>query len=363
MTPMPIRVALFGTGFARDVMLPGLRHVEGIELAGVSSGRIENARAAAEEFGIEHASEDHREILRRARPDLVFVVTPPHRHLEMTLDALAAGCHVVCEKPAAMDAGESARMLGVARASRKLVLIDHELRFDPRRAAMRDIALSGRLGRMLHATYTLHSVRRRDTKAPWTWWSDAAQGGGALGALGSHAVDTLRSMLGEVASVRGTLETFTRERPDPKTGTMRPVTSDDFTAAWLRFRSGALATISISTVEAERVHKITLAGLDGAAIWTEQAPLRVLEGNEARRDAWREVPVADVLPPSTSLGIPETDWGRAFVRYARAIVEAIREGRTAVPGAATMEDGHRTQQVLDAIRRSAHEERWIEGGA
>lgn len=359
MTSAPIRVALFGTGFAREVMLPCLRHVEGIRLAGVSSHHLENARETARQFGIEHAAADHREILDRARPDLVFVVTPPHRHLEMTLDALAAGCHVVCEKPTAMDAEESARMLEAARASGRLVLLNHELRFDPRRAALREIVASGRLGRILHATYTVHSVRRRDPNVAWSWWSDAAQGGGALGALGSHGVDALRSLLGEVESARGAIEIFTRERPDPRTGAPRPVTSDDLAAAWLRFRSGALATLSISTVEGERVHQITVTGLDGAAVWTEQAPLRVLEGNEARRDGWREVAAPDDLPPSAELAIPDTDWARSLVRYARAIVAAIRDGRPDLPGAATMEDGHRTQQVLDAIRLSAAEELWV----
>jgi predicted dehydrogenase len=355
----PLRVALFGTGFARDVMLPGLRHVEGVRLAGISSGRSENALDTARAFGIEHASADHREILEKAKPDLVFIVTPPNRHMEMTLDSLSAGCHVVCEKPTALDAGESARMLEAARAHRgRLVLIDHELRFDPRRAALRELVRAGRIGRVLHATYTIHSVRRRDPSVPWTWWSDAAQGGGALGALASHAVDALRSLLGEVESVRGTLHTFTHERPDAQTGVARPVTADDFASAWLRFRSGALASISVSTVEGERAHRITVSGMEGAAVWQEQSPLRLLQGNEARRDAWRELPVPDDLPPSADLGIPDTDWGRSFLRYARAIVQSLREGRAEVPGAATMEDGHRNQLVLDAIRRSSSASRW-----
>jgi predicted dehydrogenase len=359
-TPHEIRVAVFGNGFAREVILPCLRLVEGIRLAGIASPNQERARATAEAFGIERVAADHREILERARPDLVFVVTPPHRHAEMALDALDAGCHVVCEKPTALTAAESARMLAAAREARgRLALVDHELRFDTKRAALRDLVAAGSLGAIQHATYTVHSVRRRNPEAPWTWWSDAAQGGGTLGALGSHAVDALRALLGEVAEARGVLRTFTKERRDPATGAMRPVTSDDFAAAWLRFESGAIGTILLSTVEGERLHRLTVAGTEGAACWNEQSPLRALFGNEARPERWREIPVENDLLQSETAGLPDTDWSQAFLRLARAVAKAIREGSGSVPGAPTFEDGHRNQLVLDAIRESAGKDTWI----
>jgi predicted dehydrogenase len=359
--PDPIRVAFFGNGFSRTTMLPCLRHVEGIRLVGLASPNLERARATGLEFEIEQVASDHREILERTRPDLVFVVTPPHRHLEMSDDALTAGCHVICEKPTAMNQEESARLLAAARrAPDRLTLIDHELRMDPRRRALRDLVAEGRLGDIMHATYTLFSSGRRDPTLPWTWWSDRDQGGGAWGAIGSHAVDGLRVYLGEVESARGRLEALIKHRVDPASGDLRAVTADDFAAAWLRFQSGATATITISSVEGERRHQLTLAGTRGAARIDEQAPLLVL-GEDG---PWREIEIADELPGSAALGIPDTDWARGFLRYAREIVGAIREGRTEVPGAATFEDGHRNQQVLDAVRRSAATEAWSRvGGA
>lgn len=352
----PIRIALFGNGFARTTVLPCLRHVEGIVVTGIASPNLERARATAAEFGIEHAAADHREILEGTRPDLVFVATPPHRHLEMSRDALAAGAHVVCEKPTALDSHESAAMLAAATAAPgRLALIDHELRVDPRRRALADLVRSGVLGTVHHATYTLTSSGRQRADRPWTWWSDRAQGGGAWGAIGSHAVDALRVYLGEVDTVRGRLETFIRERVDPASGRPRPVTSDDLAAAWLRFRSGAAATITISVVEGERRHELMLAGEKSAARWSEQGPLLMSDGGSG----WREVAVPDELPDCATLGIPETDWARSFLRYAREIVSALRAGRSIVEGAATFADGHRNQEVLDAVSRSAAEEAWV----
>lgn len=355
MRSTPLRIALFGNGFARTVMLPCLRHVEDVVVAGIASPNLERARATAAEFGIEHAAADHRELLAAARPDLVFVATPPHRHLEMSRDALAAGCHVVCEKPTALDSRESAAMLAAAAAAPgRLALIDHELRLDPRRRALAELVANGALGTIHHATYTLTSGGRQSPDRPWTWWSDRAQGGGAWGAIGSHAVDALRVYLGEVGSARGRLETFIKERVDPASSAPRPVTSDDLAAAWLRFENGTAATITISLVEGERRHELTLAGTRGAARWTEQGPLFVSDGGSG----WRPVAVPDDLPDSAALGIPETDWARSFLRYARAIVAAVRAGRSTVEGAATFADGHRNQEVLDAVRRSAEAAAW-----
>ncbi len=356
MTPDPVRIAIFGNGFARTTILPCLRHVEGVTLAGIASPTIDRTRQTAREFGIEAAAADHREILDRARPDLVFIVTPPHRHLEQTRDALAAGCHVVCEKPTAMSREESAAMLGAAEsAPGRLALLDHELRFDPRRRALEELVAEGALGTIYHASYTLLSSGRQDPGRPWSWWSDAAAGGGAWGAIGSHAVDTLRVYLGEVESVRGRLETFVKERPDPARGKPRPVTADDYAAAWIRFRSGTAATITISVVEGSRRHEFSLAGSRGAACWAEQGPLLLSVGGKG----WQPMDVIDDLPDSAALGIPSSDWARSFLRYAREIVAAIRAGGTAVPGAAAFTDGHRNQEVLDSVRRSAATEGWV----
>jgi len=333
-----------------------------MSVVGIASPNLERAQATAREFGIEQVSADHRELLKSAKPELVFVVTPPLRHLEMSRDALMAGCHVVCEKPTALSATESAAM-GVAaaaapqsaRGSHPLALIDHELRFDPRRIALRNLIRAGQLGDILHASYTLHTPGRRDAAAPWTWWSDAAQGGGMWGAVGSHAVDALRVLLGEVAKVRGRLHTFVRERTDPATGKPRPVTSDDYAAAWLGLRSGIPAAITVSAVEGERRHEVVVTGNRGVARLAEGQPLLVKEGN----GEWREAANDRDLPPSAELGIPDTDWARGFIRYARAIAGAIQSGQERLEGAADFTDGHRNQVVLDAVRRSSSAANWV----
>ncbi len=351
-----VRAAILGNGFARTVILPCLRHVPSMRVVGIASPNLDRARATAAMFGIEQVAADHRQVLEQARPDLVFVAIPPHRHLDMVLDVLEAGCHCVCEKPMALDASQSASMLAAARAHpNRITIIDHELRFLPTREALARMIEEGALGRVLHAEYTLRSPGRRDSRLPWSWWSDSAAGGGALGAIGSHGVDALRRLLGEVTEVRGQLATGHRTRLDPATGRERDVTSDDYAAAWLRFRSGALATLTISCLEGERTHRIGLSGTEGTAEVTEQGLLRAGQG----LGGLAAIRCADDLPPSAELGIPDTDWARAFLRMARLLGDRVLSGETTLPGAADFLDGHRTQMVLDAIRRSSETAHWV----
>lgn len=357
---MTVRIAILGNGFARTVMLPALRNVPGAEVVGISSPSQERLRSTAEEFGIPVHGPHPKAMIRECRPDAVFIATPPHVHCEAAIHALEAGCHVLCEKPTALDAGESARMWEAARSNpNRLALIDHELRFDPRRVQMREWAEAGRFGEVRRASYRLHSTAFR-VERPWSWWSDADRGGGALGAIGSHAVDALRVVLGEVVEVRGHLDRFSQARIDPETGSSRPVTSDEFVVAWLRFESGAIATLEVSMVEVERRHEFSIVGSRGAARVVEQGPLTaVFDAAFVDGEAPVPVDIEDDLPSHSEMSIPDTDWARSFVRYGREIVAAIEGGRSSVPHAATFEDGHRNQCVLDAIRRSSEHGRWV----
>ncbi len=353
----PVRIGVLGNGFARQVVLPCLRRIDGVALAGIASPDVARARQTAHDFGMGGAWTDHRELIEKAAPDLVIVATPPHRHAEMAIDAIQAGCHVLCEKPTALNAAESSKMLAAARTARgRLALMDHELRLHPGRRAVKSLVETGKLGEILRAGYTLHSPARRDPATAWNWWSDRTQGGGALGAIGSHAIDALRVILSsEVTEVRGFLHTFVRERPDPVSGSMRPVTSDDLACAWLRFASGTLAEVSLSMVEGPRLHRLEVAGSNGSARIDEQSALQIAWG----REGWSAEAVEWDLTPVDVREIPDTDWARSFLLLARRLVAAIRQEHAVVPDLATFEDGHRNQLVLDAIRRSSEEAGWV----
>jgi predicted dehydrogenase len=348
-----IGIGMIGAGFARSTQIPGFRACEGARVVAIASGHRENAERVASEFGIEQVANDWREVIARDDVDLVSIVTPPVTHLEMTLFALDAGKAVLCEKPMAMNAEEAAAMHARAREKGLLALIDHELRFLPGRLKAQELLRKREIGNIHHARLLFRSDSRVSPERKWDWWSDAASGGGALGAIGSHAIDGFRWLLGaEISHVFCSLATHVAERADAKTGEMRRVTTDDEANLILRFEDndlvrGATATISLSVVESGRSeHRLEVFGSKGA--------LRIEESGElwhAHTGAsdWTRIEIERGPLPT---GMRDGGWSRGFTLFSRAIVEALREGRNALEGAATFEDGYRTQLVLDAAHRS-----------
>jgi predicted dehydrogenase len=351
MADRTIRIGIVGAGFARITQIPGFNNCEGARIVAIASARRDHAAAVAREFGIENVENDWRALVARDDLDLISIVTPVVKHCEMTLAALERGHAVLCEKPMAMNAGEALRMAEKARNTGVLALIDHELRFLTGRIKMRELLLRGEIGKVQHAKLTFRSDSRADPERPWNWWSDEKQGGGALGAIGSHVVDGFRWLLGaEVSAVSANLATHIRERRD-ESGILRLVTTDDEANLLLRFADsdlteGATGNVSTSLVEPGKPeHRLEVFGTRGAYMIEENAlwQSRVGDGE------WKRV---ETEPGELAPGMRDNDWSRGFTILSRRIVEALQAGRTTVEGAATFEDGYQTQLVLDAARKS-----------
>src|SRR6185312_5371525 len=255
MTSKRIGIGIIGAGFARTTQIPGFQNCNHARIVSIASGHRENAEKVAAEFGIAHVANDWQELVQRDDVDLVSVVTPPATHMEITLAALARGKAVLCEKPMAMTADEAKQMTEHAQRANVLALIDHELRFLSNRHTMRAMVHSGAIGKVRHCNYVFRSDYRAVLDRPWDWWSDEQMGGGTLGAIGSHAVDSFRWLLAtEVSEVSALLSTHISERPDKSSGGMRRVTSDDDAKLMLRFADSELGasvtgTASLSVVE------------------------------------------------------------------------------------------------------------------
>lgn len=243
-------------------------------------------------------------------------------------------------------------MTNKARDAGVLALIDHELRFLPGRMKLHELLRRGDIGKARHAKLTFRSDSRADPDRPWNWWSDKKQGGGALGAIGSHVVDGFRWLLDtEVSAVSANLATHIPRRKD-EGGATREVTTDDEANLLLRFADGELTegatgNVSTSLVEPGKPeHRLEIFGAQGAFMIAEGGELwrsRVGEGE------WQKVEVdAGALAP----GMRDGGWARGFTAFSQRIVEALQAGQTTVEGAATFADGYRTQLVLDAARRS-----------
>ena len=355
-----VGIGVIGTGFARKVQIPAFSACEGAQISSIASGSLENARAAAHEFGIAHFTDDWRESVAREDVDLVCIATPPKLHREMTLFALDHGKHVLCEKPMAMNVAEAEEMTAAAAGTSVLSLIDHELRFQPGRQTAFTMLRDGAIGTIRHAKYNFRAPHRGDPNVPWNWWSDIDQGGGALGAINSHIIDSFHWLLGtSISSVSCQLQTHVKERSDAS-GVRRAVTTDDEANMLLRFADSHLAQdatglVSVSMVGGPTyVNCLEIFGTDGSMRIGHTGDLWIATRGESDWDAV-ETDMANAIP-----GVADTGFSRGFMMFAPEIVEAICGGRTTIEHAATFADGLAVQKVLDAARESNAAGRAIE---
>jgi predicted dehydrogenase len=347
-----VGIGVIGTGFGRRIQIPSFLACEKVRVVSVASGSAENAQSTAEEFDIGHWTADWQETAGHADVDLVCITTPPSLHREMTLAALNNGKHILCEKPMAMNVAEAEEMNAAAGKKNLLALIDHELRFQPGRQRAYNMVRQGAIGPVHHAKAIFHAPHRGDPHLPWNWWSDASVGGGALGAIASHIIDSFHWFLdADVASVSCQLHTHIKERAD-RHGTVRAVTSDDESNMLLRFGASDLTNdatglVSISMTEGPAYdNSLYLYGQEGSM---HIGPLGEL--SVSRRGDRDRTPV-DVPLGNPLAGVPDTGFARAFKEFAPVIVQAVRDGVHTIEHAATFADGLRVQRVLDAARRS-----------
>jgi predicted dehydrogenase len=352
-----MRIGIIGASFAKAAFLPALRHVDGVEVTAIASAREASAAEAARLFGIPAAYGDWRRMLDTHRFDLVCIATPTRQHAPMTLAALENGAHVLCEKPTAMDAGEARLMLERAEALGRIHMIDHELRFNPNRRRIRDLLAAGAIGRVHHVNVSNIGSAWGDpaSRPSGDWWSLAAEGGGRLGANGSHQIDLLRWWLGEVAAVDGHVRTLLPERIDRATGAVWRADADDVCHFSLEMLAGPLVQVFISAVARHALDNTTqIFGSEGTILLENATEtLRIARAG----GAFEAIQVAD--PNAALPGLNPGIWNVSVVGLLRELVAAIREGRPPREGA-TFVDGWRNQVVLDAVIRSSRERRWID---
>lgn len=349
------RVAVLGTSFGRNVQVPGFRSHPGFEVVAVAGRDGAKTARLASELGVPGAYGDWRELLGRERPDLVCIATPVVLHHAMMLGALAAGAHVLCEKPTAMDRFEAAEMRDAARAAGRVAGINHEFRFLPARARARELVRAGAIGRPRRGTITgRYPLWATPASRGPTWLSDAAQGGGILGALGSHHVDALRTVFGEPVRARGGVRV-----DQPRRGPVGPgapsglATADDGCTFELEFAGGATALVDLSACAPDRDERHEIAGDEATLRWDEA-------GERLWQLAPGRPPEEVAIPAEYALRRAEGEhWLLApFREMVARLHRAIDTGAPLEPSFA--DDAVPVQAVLDAVRESSRGGGWVD---
>ena len=350
-TAVKPRVGIIGLGFGAQVHLPAFQS-EGWEVAALCSRHRDKAQKVADGASVEAVYADPLELIRRDDIAAVAISTPPRTHHPLVMAALEAGKHVLCEKPFALDAREAAEMRDTSTKQRRTAMVAHEFRYTPQRGYIKQLLADGHIGRFRLCTIELF-LDRYVTAQPraLTWQALKSEGGGLLGALGSHYIDGLRDWFGEVASVSGQLSTLRPDVLDEAAGKIVKAETDDTFYFTLNFVNGGTATMiaSFATTPA-RGARIAVLGDEGTLLAEQAGPNPTDDGVviASRKGA----PLAALTtPPQYTLPKDARDHRlMAFRMLVRDFSKAIAEGHSPSP---SFTDGWRCQQVLDAVRESS----------
>jgi predicted dehydrogenase len=252
----PIGIALIGYGGIGRVHALAYRSLQYhyglpadlIRIVGVATGHAETAERAAREIGCEVWTDDYRTLLARDDVHVVDICTPNHAHEVAVLAAVEAGKHVYVEKPLALDVAQARRMAQAVSGTKLKGQVTFNFRFTPAVIRARQLMAAGFTGRVFsfHTRYNRSSYIAPEKPLSWRLSREAA-GGGALFDLGSHALDLVHLLLGEVSEVSATLETLIPERPIAPGSTVKALVDvDDLDLLQLRMRDDTLGVVEVS---------------------------------------------------------------------------------------------------------------------
>ena len=375
-----IGAAVIGTGFIGTVHVEQLRRI-GVDVRGVLGSTPERGRARADALSVGRAYADLDDLLADPTVHVVHVTSPNNLHVPQASAILAAGRHVVCEKPLAMTAAESAGLVTQAAVSGLVNAVNFNIRFYPLHQHMREAIAGGQLGEIRFVTgHYFQDWLLHDTD--WNWRLDPSQGGAlrAIGDIGSHWLDLLAFVTGQpIVSVMADLATFVTARQEP-TGPVetfstdrsantvtRPMGTEDAATLLLRFANGARGSVAVSQISAGRKNSLQweIDGSDGAAWWDSETPDHLWLGH---RDTPNELllrnPALMNAAGRAAAALPGghvEGFGDTFGALFRAIYTDVLVGHpNADPPYADFVAGHDEMLVNDAIALSSAEQRWID---
>lgn len=362
-----VRVGVLGAGWGAGLHLEGFHRTEGAEIVAISSRTTARARERAEQYGIPLVTDSLDELIEAV--DVVSVATPPTAHREPVLRAVAAGRHVMCDKPLAADLESARSIVDAVTASDVHHASGFIWRDDPGLLRMRELVADGAIGGLVEIQST---CPLGVPQLPATWMYQADEGGGALAQHGSHVIDRARWLVGaEVERVRGRLAHDLTDAAAPQR--FHDVT-DAF--AWAREHDGRTADAPRTPVTADTGYEfsadfdngvrarfweawhlpgpvedeVTLFGEDGALQWRGPAGLWLSRpgGGPVRV----EVPETAASGANTPREVGLRKWATLAGRFVEAIATGVHNGHP------TIVDAWQVAAISDAVRRSHRSGGW-----
>ncbi len=355
-----IGVAVIGTGFGQKIHIPGFQVHPRTQLVAVYHQELDKAKAIASSQNIPHACDRLEDIL--ALPDVtaVSISTPPFLHYEMAKATLEAGKHLLLEKPTTLTAAEARELYQLAATKGVVAMMDFEFRFVPAWQLFAEYLAEGYVGqkRLVKIDWLVSS--RADAERPWNWYAQKDKGGGALGAVGSHAFDYISWLFGSVRRLCAHLSTAIPERPDPTAGgKLQPVDADDTCLLMLELADGTPCQLCISSVTYQgRGHFVEVYGDRGTLVLGSDNQKDYVHGFHLLAAPAGQALAEVEIPKRLAFPQVYTDGRLApFIRVVDQWVQGIDAGKETTP---SLREGVYSQLLMDLTHQSNETGSWVE---
>lgn len=351
-TTTPLRVGICGSGIT-VVHVKGYQKIPGVEVVAIAGPDVDRCQALADKFGIPRVFADYHDMLKLDL-DAVSIGVPNKYHAQMTIDALNAGCHVLCEKPLAINAADAKRMVAAARESGKILMVAFNRRYIPNALALKQQIDAGTLGPIYYARTGW--TRRTGIPGFGGWFTTRVlAGGGPLIDLGVHMLDLALYMMGYPRPVSVSGATYAEfgprglgsmdygTRPDDPARAVFDV--EDFAAGFIRFENGATLALEASWAGYQDLQDdvyLQLYGRDGGA----RLSVPHVAGDPSLR-------LVTELGGAVVHVTPELPGDKDTNEYDREMADFVSCIRTGTPPPATAEQGLTIMRIIDALYRSA----------
>lgn len=360
-------MGVLGAGtWARAAHLPGYRRDPRCRVVAIADPEVARARNAAQEFGVETATADYRELLHRDDIDLIDVCTPSDTHFELAWAALEAGKHVLCEKPVAYDFRDTRRAAALARSKGLKTKLGFTFRYAPALRYMRELVAEGFVGRPFIFNGFEQNSQWLDPNTPLRQVDPDADPAilhvSSLEGYGAPIIDIGHLLVGaDLVQVVGTMRNFVPERMVRATGRMMRMNIDDGDIFIGEFANGALCSVQTSFVTVGNYPGIEarLYGSKAALICRlveENGVCESLQAATADQVEFRTLAIPERFYPAG--GHARESWRTLFyANLVRSFIDEILSGDPANEG--NFDEGAWVQEVINGVEHSFRERRWV----
>lgn len=376
-----LRAGIIGTGYIGPAHIEALRRLGDVEVVAVAEANQELADAKAKQFNVPMAYGDYRKLIVDEQIDVIHNCTPNHLHYQVNCEILAAGKHVISEKPLAMDSKESAKLVRLAKKAGVVNAVNFNYRYYPivQHAAM--MVKKKELGRV----FAVQGCYMQDWllyDTDWNWRLEPKYAGKsrAIGDIGSHWLDLIQFLLGKKISrvcadlltvhqyrkkPKVQVETFAGKALKPSQYMKKRITTEGHGHILVEFEDGTRGMLCVSQLAAGRKNHIVFE-INGTAKniwWDHERPNELMIG---QRNQPNELMLKDAMlmdesirdyahyPAGHNEGYPT-----AVKNFCRNVYRHIRNRRRRVDFA-TFEDGHIANAIVDAVLKSSQSKKWVD---